>query len=63
MRLVLGWVVIAVWVGAAVDGLVQKDYSVLDRVTPIALIAAGSLFGIEIRRRNGKNGSSPPSDK
>ena len=47
-------VILIIWAVSALDGIVLHDYEALQFVTPIMLILAGALFGVEVVRRNGR---------
>ena len=49
--------VLVIWAASALDAIVAGQYEPLQYVTPVMLILAGALWGIELVRRNGrKNG-------
>lgn len=47
-------VVLFVWAASALDGIIRHDYGALQYVTPVMLVLAGALFGVDIIRRNGQ---------
>jgi cytochrome c oxidase assembly factor CtaG len=53
-------VILLVWLFSAIYGSFTHDYEALQLVTPVMLILAGYLFGIEIvrRRKNGNGNGS-----
>ena len=54
-RLYGAYFVLFVWGVSVADGMVTRDYSAIQYVTPIALIVAGYMFGIQIiRKKNGE---------
>lgn len=51
MRLVLAWVITIVWVAMYVRKLLDPSFPVPAELTPVMLLAAGYLFGSDLRTK------------
>jgi hypothetical protein len=58
LTLVAGYLVLFVWAGEAVAGFITADFRGLEYVSPVMLILAGYLFGVEIIRKGRTNGKT-----
>lgn len=59
LAVVFAVVVMIVWILALTGGIIRRDWTALNIVTPIMLTVAGWLYF----RRNGKNGKNGDSEK
>lgn len=51
MRLALAWLITAVWAACYVRKLIDPSFPVPAEITPVMLLAAGFLFGQDVRRK------------
>jgi hypothetical protein len=51
MRAALAWLITGVWAACYVRKLIDPTFPVPVEITPVMLLAAGWLFGVDVRKK------------